>query len=80
MINAKEIIECKEVIATKNEDSTYKIELTNCKFKDSEKEIEANLVFPKVSASIDNGILSIYDFYADTSTGSEMVTITVSEW
>lgn len=59
---------CKEVIVTQNDDSTYKIEFTGVKFMDNGKELEGNLVFPKVSkdkvdaATDAKDITNIYEF------------------
>ena len=39
----------KELIRTSNGDGTEKIEVIGCKLIDNGNEIEANLVFPKVS-------------------------------
>ena len=43
-------INCEEMVVSPNKDSTYKIELVGCKFKDNNgEEIEGIITFPKVS-------------------------------
>ena len=46
MINIKNY---KEVIKTSNGDGTERVEVIGCKMIDNGNEIEANLVFPRVS-------------------------------
>lgn len=43
------MMHCGEVIVTPNDDSTYKLEFVGVKFMDNGKELEGNIVFPKVS-------------------------------
>ena len=43
-------INCENMIVTPNEDGTYKLELLNCPFKDSNgEEINGMITFPRVS-------------------------------
>ena len=43
-------ISCENMIATPNEDGTYKLELVNCPFKDNNgEEIIGTITFPRVS-------------------------------
>lgn len=46
MINIKNY---REIIRTSNGDGTERVEVIGCKMIDGDNEIEANLVFPKVS-------------------------------
>lgn len=61
-------MDCKEVIVTPNDDSTYKLEFIGVKFIHNGEELEGNFVFPKVSkdkvetATNTNSNANIYEF------------------
>jgi len=63
---------CKKVIITQNDDCTSKIEFTGCKLIYDGREVEANIVFPKVSGIDASAVSEIKDFHQiyEFSTGS----------
>lgn len=68
-------ISCEEMVVSPNKDSTYKIELIGCKFKDNNgEEIEGIITFPKVSKV---GLETFKN--ANTLPTSEVLTVYISE-
>lgn len=78
------MINCKEVIITPNDDSTYKVECVGCKFVNNGEEVEGKIVFPKLTKTevdaINDTKNKIYEFTtAATDEEPEIFTICIPD-
>lgn len=80
------MINSKEVIITPNDDNTYKLEFIGCKFVNNGEEVEAKIIFPKITKTgVDAALKSkdsanVYDFaLATTDEEPEIFTIYIPE-